>query len=435
MSTLLAPPSASPSEYSLARGAGAVAEPRPPRAGAVARRSAESPDTKAARECLGVLQLINGEHFAGAERVQVHLGRRLPEFGYAAGFVCLKPGRFAEQFDRSQGWLESAPMRGRFDLRAVDRVVAIARQRNVRLLHAHTPRSAMIASRAARRLALPWVYHLHSPTARDSSRSFQNLLNRWIERRALRRCDHLIAVSHSLRDEAVRQGWPEDRVTVVHNGVPAVRSMQRRSPRGGEAWRLGMVALMRPRKGLEVALEAIALLRRQGLPVSLRCIGPFETPSYERQIGRRIESLGLREHVDLAGFCDDVPSALSQLDAMVLPSLYGEGLPMVVLEAMASGLPVVATRVEGTPEAIRDRREGLLADPGSAPSLADRLAALVTGRVAGKALAWAARQRHGQHFSDRAMAAGTAEVYGRVLVRELIGAPAAAGLERPARRH
>jgi glycosyltransferase involved in cell wall biosynthesis len=176
-----------------------------------------------------------------------------------------------------------------------------------------------------------------------------------------------------------------------------------------------MVALMRPRKGLEFVLEAISLLAIQGHDVRLRCIGPFETVEYEKLINQRIAELVLKDRVERVGFTSDVPAALAQLDAMVLPSMFGEGLPMVVLEAMAAGLPVIATRVEGTPEAIRDGIDGLLAEPCNSDSLADAIRTLVTGGVDWNTMAESAFQRHASHFSDWAMAKATAEVYSKLL--------------------
>ena len=117
----------------------------------------------------------------------------------------------------------------------------------------------------------------------------------------------------------------------------------------------------------------------QGIDLVLRCIGPYESEDYRRAIERQIDELQLADRIEQVGFIDDVSSALAQLDAMVLPSLCGEGLPMVMLEAMAAGLPVIATRVEGIPEAITHGVEGLLAVPGDPDSLASEIAALVHG--------------------------------------------------------
>jgi glycosyltransferase involved in cell wall biosynthesis len=368
-----------------------------------------------------VLHVVNGEHFAGAERVQSHLGRCLPKYGVRADFACVKPGRFADCVDAAEakwGVAHRVPMRNRFDLGIARRVAQLARVGEYDLLHAHTPRTALITSIAATICRLPWVYHVHSPASRDSSKPLVNSINAWIERRSLAKCDHLITVSESLRNDCIESGYHPTRVTVVHNGVPAICYDRPATPKPGGRWVLGMVALMRPRKGLEVAIDAVSSLRQKGHDVVLRCIGPYETDAYRGEIDRRVERLGLGDRIEQVGFQADVPLALSHVDAMLLPSLYGEGLPMVVLEAMAAGLPVVATSVEGTPEAIRDGIDGLLAEPGSASSLAEKIERLFTGQVDWNSLSTESRKRHADAFSDWSMSRGVSQVYNLVLTED-----------------
>ncbi|HBJ33891.1 MAG TPA: glycosyltransferase family 1 protein [Planctomycetaceae bacterium] len=366
-----------------------------------------------------VLHVVNGEHFAGAERVQSHLGRCLPKYGVRADFACVKPGRFADAVDGAEskwGVAHRLPMQHRFDLSVVKRIAQTARTGGYDLLHAHTPRTAMITAIVARMTKLPWVYHVHSPAARDSCKRMVNSINAWIERRSLNSCDHLITVSESLRNDCILAGYHPTRVTVVHNGVPAICYDRSETPRPGGRWVLGMVALMRPRKGLEVAIDALSRLRAVDHDVILRCIGPFETEEYRHDINRQIADLKLGDRIEQVGFQSDVPLALSKLDAMLLPSLYGEGLPMVVLEAMAAGLPVVATAVEGTPEAIRDGIDGLLAEPASATDLAFKIEHMVTGKFDWNACAKSARVRHAESFSDWAMSRGVANIYRKVIL-------------------
>jgi glycosyltransferase involved in cell wall biosynthesis len=105
------------------------------------------------------------------------------------------------------------------------------------------------------------------------------------------------------------------------------------------------------------------------------------------------------------------------MDLFVLPSLFGEGLPMVVLEAMAAGVPIVATRIAGIDEAIRDGIDGMLVNPGDPHELARAIAGVIDGHHAWRRLRASAFRRHAQHFSDRAMAAGVAAVYREVLNR------------------
>lgn len=371
---------------------------------------------------LRVLHVVNGEHFSGAERVQSHLGRCLPRFGVTADFACVKPGRFADMLDErtdptsADYWGRGirVAMRHRLDWSAATTLADVAIDGGYDLMHAHTPRTAMLTSAASRRSGIPWIYHVHSPASRDGGRRLANAVNAWMESRSLRNASHQIAVSHSLREDLIAHGASPDHVSVVHNGVPAIRPMRTTKPCAGGRWTIGMIALMRPRKGLEVALEALSILDQRDIDVTLRCIGPFETDAYRRRVDSQIRNLGIGHRIDWVGFTNRIPAELVQLDAMVLPSLYGEGLPMVVLEAMAAAVPVIATRVEGTPEAIRHGVEGLLAQPQDPASLADEIESLVNGHHDWETMAEAAATRHGAAFSDAAMAAGTADVYSKI---------------------
>ncbi len=273
---------------------------------------------------LRALHLVNGEHFAGAERVQSHLGRCLPGSGVRADFVCLKPGRFATILERqggSWGQVYRQAMSNRFDLRVVQPIAKLVKKNRYDLLHAHTPRTAMIASIVARLTGKPWIYHVHSPAVRDSSRRFVNWFNHAIERGSLRNCEHRITVSHSLCHELIAQGVAPERLSVIHNGVPAIRPERQSTPTPGGPWVFGMVALMRPRKGLEVALQAMALLREQGYQATLRCIGPYESPEYHESVRKLIDQLQLAPHVEQLGFQADVSPDARQLgcDAVAEP--------------------------------------------------------------------------------------------------------------------
>jgi glycosyltransferase involved in cell wall biosynthesis len=361
-----------------------------------------------------VLHVINGEHYAGAERVQDLLAARLGEFGFEVALACVKPGQFAAARRYKSARLIETPMQGRFDWRPALRLARIVRNEGFALIHTHSSRTALVGSLAARLAGVPLVHHVHSPTARDTTHRIRNRLNVWAERISLSRAKKLVAVSNSLGDYLREQGVADERIRVVHNGVPQVDGLPDR-PAPSTEWTFGTVALFRPRKGLETALEALRRLRLQGAPARLRAIGAFETPEYEAKIRALVDSLGLADAVDWTGFTRDVHGELARIDAMILPSLFGEGLPMVVLEAMAAGVPVVATKIEGAPEAIRDGQDGLLVAPGDAAELAHALRGLIDGRIDWNALRRSALARHGEKFSDEAMARGVAAVYRETL--------------------
>jgi glycosyltransferase involved in cell wall biosynthesis len=361
-------------------------------------------------DTLRILHIINGEHYSGAERVQDLLTRQLPRIGCEVGFVCVKPHRFPSVRESKDTPLVVLPMRGRFDIRIAGEIARLVEAESYDLVHTHTPRTALVGRIAARRAGVPHVYHVHSPAGRDSTRRFANWTNTLVEWATLRDVDRLIAVSPSLRLYMIARGFAADRIACVPNGVPTCGQTQnRRTPSG--SWTLGTIALFRPRKGTEVLLETLAALRSRDINVRLRAVGGFETPAYEATIRTLAERLGLAGAIDWIGFTRNINRELARIDLFVLPSLFGEGLPMVVLEAMAAGVPVVASRVEGVPEAVRHRETGLLVDPGSVSQLAAAIEEVIGGDVDFAALSDGARRRHAELFSDATMAAGVAAVY------------------------
>jgi glycosyltransferase involved in cell wall biosynthesis len=360
-----------------------------------------------------VLHVVNGEHFAGAERVQDLLALRLPEFGIETSFVCVKPNRFPAA-RRSAAPLYKLPMRGRFDLRPAWKLGRLIRDEHFALLHTHTPRAALVGRIAARLARIPMVHHVHGQTANEVGRRWLSRFSAVVERFSLSEVKAVIAVSESAGRYIAAHGIALERVRVVSNGVPASEHLARRSP-PQDHWTLGTIALFRPRKGLEPLLDALAMLRKQGAAVRLRAVGSFQTAAYERSVRNYAERLGIEGAIEWTGFSSDVNGELAKLDLLVFPSLLAEGLPMVVIEAMAAGVPVIGTRVDGVADAIRDGVDGLLCDPGDATSLADAIGRIVRGEANWHSLRTSAWRRQRDVFSDRSMARGMAELYREIL--------------------
>ena len=176
-----------------------------------------------------VLHVINGEVYGGAERALDHLARHLGRFGFDVAMACLKPGLYPKVRHCRDVPLYEFPMRSRFDLRPVRALVRLVREGGFRLLYAHTARSALVAALVSRITGVPLVYHVQSPTARDTTRRWRNWLNSLVERLSLARASALVAVSESLADDLRRQGYAERRVAVVPNGSPC----RMPSPAGG----------------------------------------------------------------------------------------------------------------------------------------------------------------------------------------------------------
>ena len=372
------------------------------------------PVAAAATATTRILHIVNGEHYAGAERVQDHLAERLPEFGFQVGFACVKPDQFPARRRCQAAPLIGALMRSRTDLRPARLLARVIRDDGYAAVHTHTPRAALVGRVASWLAGVPMIHHVHSPTSRDSTRRVINWASTATERLSLLGVAAAIGVSQAMGRFARALGVSPERTWVVPNGVPCRQGLpERAAPRG--VWTLGAVALFRPRKGLEILLDALAELRERHVPVRLRAVGTFETPEYEQEIRARVKKLEIDDCVTWTGFCSNVAAELDQMDLFILPSLFGEGLPMVILEAMASGVPIVATHVEGVPEAIRHGQDGLLVPPHNASQLAEAIERYVARDVDWQAVRQSALQRQRELFSDDSMANGVAEVYRAVL--------------------
>jgi glycosyltransferase involved in cell wall biosynthesis len=365
-------------------------------------------------DTLRVLHVINGEHYAGAERVQDWLAMRLPELGVEVGFACLKPDRFPAMRRSQNTRLISVPMSSRFDIRSAWRLARIARTENFDIIHTHTPRSSLVGHLASRLANVPHVHHVHGHTASEVGHGLLKKVAAQIERLSLSRAAAIIAVSPSAAEYIHRWGVPKERIHLVPNGVPSRKClMNRRNTQG--IWTLGLIALLRPRKGLEDLLRALAILQQQKEPVKLRVIGRFECPKYEEEMKNLATDLGIVDLVAWRGFRQDIEAELDQLDVVVLPSILPEGMPMAVLEAMASGVPTIGTKVDGISDVIQNGQNGLLVRPGEPSELADAVSEIIRGKHDWQVLRRNSIAVHAERFSDEAMAAGVAQVYQKVL--------------------
>ncbi|WP_394537235.1 glycosyltransferase family 4 protein [Lysobacter enzymogenes] len=360
------------------------------------------------------LHLINGEHYAGAERVQDLLAQQLPRFGWDVDFACLKPGAFERERSARDSRVVVVPMRSRLDLGPVRRVAELLERGGYDLLHTHTVRSLLVGRFAARRARRPLLHHVHSRTDQDTENALRNRVNSAIQRFGAARAARLVAVSHGTAHYLRGLGYDDEVVRVVPNGVP-VNPAPRPWIAPDGTWTLGMVALFRPRKGVEVLIDALAQLRAQGRDVSLRAVGGFESPAYREQVLAHAQARGVAELIHWTGFTREVAAELGRIDLFALPSLYGEGLPMVLIEALARGLPVVATANEGIPEVLADGRAGALVPAGNATAMAAAIAALMDDPERAATLAARGLQRQRERYSDVAMARQVAAVYEEVL--------------------
>jgi glycosyltransferase involved in cell wall biosynthesis len=219
----------------------------------------------------------------------------------------------------------------------------------------------------------------------------------------------IFAVSEDLRGHMIAEGLPPGRVRVVHNGIdpgPLASPLSRRAARralgiANDTPVVGTVGRLDQVKDLGTLIEAFALVRRSEPDARLVIIGDG---SESTRLEECATELGARDGVLFVGHRDDARDLLAAFDMYANSSVY-EGISLTILEAMAAGLPVVATRVGGTPEIIDDEHTGLLVPMQSPLELAAAIETLLASPSSCRSLGRAARHCVETRFSLQGMAA------------------------------
>lgn len=246
------------------------------------------------------------------------------------------------------------------------------------LVHSHGWDAAMIGALALLDLPVPHLVHIHTTDiwlqSKKSKHHLRRSLTRWMFNRA---ATTVVGVSDAVRRHwCSALNWPSESFRVIRNGVDTARFYPSRNSersRSG-ALTIGVAARLQPNKGLEDLLRALAILAQDNLRPNLLIAG---SDGSRESLEFCVEQLGLREQVKFLGFVDDMERFYGGIDLGALSSLSGEGLPLFVLEAMSCGVPVVATDVGGTKEALRDGVDGFVVPAREPTALAAALRKLL----------------------------------------------------------
>jgi glycosyltransferase involved in cell wall biosynthesis len=296
------------------------------------------------------------------------------------------------------------------------------------LIHVQHPLERCVYARRVVRLEgwkMPLVVTAHSLFGEHSESTIETVMAP-----NLRAADWVIAVSPHIADQAMQLGVQSRRLRVIRSGVDAERFRPRPQDRAAARQALGIhpdarlvlfVGNLEPRKQVDVLLRALASVRKSIPSAALIVVGSGESAGVQDQTARLIRlthDLGLEpeDAVRFVGHVDDqeLLDYYSAADVFALPS-SSEAQGLVALEAMACGLPVVATAVGGLLSTIEDGRTGFLVPPGEVRALADRLQTLLGDESQRQAIGTAARQAVEQEFSWTRAVEATLEVYREVL--------------------
>ncbi len=376
-----------------------LASPKPVEAHASKPDGAES-------DMLRVFFMVDSLKFGGSESQMVEVARRLPSHRYRLTVGCLKvEGPYVETLRQAGIPVVEFPLRGSVlrpsSFLQLLRLWRFIRRERFDVVHTHDLWSNLIGVPAAwlarvrviissrRDLAHWWWY---TPHRRKILRRIQNLGT------------FVLANSEAVRSFLVKEdGFRADKIRVIRNAVDFERFACARgerekllpqcNPQDKLVILLGNMNL--PVKGHAFLIEAARAVRRELPSTRFVFVGDGrQRPGLEQ----RVKEVGLQDNFLFLGRRKDVPELLSCCDLSVLPST-AEGLPNAVLESMAAGLPVVATRVGGTPEIIEEGVSGLLVPPRDPEALAQAILRVLSDPMLARRLASAAQERVRTHFS------------------------------------
>ena len=349
-----------------------------------------------------IAHVVIGGDVAGGQVVALRLALAARDAGHDVVFVSPSKGPFLDRVRAAGIAAHVVPVSGAFDVRAFGRLTRLVRVEGVDVVHTHGHFAVNVLARLAARIARARVLsHMHIQNAFRPG--FGRGAQIALDNATARLCFAIVAVSEATREDLVRQGYPRDRLVTIHNGVDPAPDVE--PVRLADRPIILEVARLAEVKGQRVLLDALAHVQAT---VVLAGADLEHGDAYERELRADAERLGVSDRVVFAGHRDDVPALLAGCDVFCLPS-FAEGLPLVVLEAMAHGKPVVATSVGGTAELVVDGETGILVPPGDADALAAALKALLSDSERSRALGGAGRQRvlvefSAEHAAERVLA-------------------------------
>ena len=302
-----------------------------------------------------------------------------------------------------------------YDWRMIGQVIDRVKACQIDIVHAHEVKSDVITYLTARFHPVPIVTTLHGWIGN----SFKDRLFIKLDKCIVRGFDRVIAVSRRIEEELLGVGVPGKKLRMLHNAIVLER-YRRTGLRGVLAEAIGRpvaspviasIGRLSPEKGHSDLVDAIGIVSSRGQKVSLVLIGDGpERPKLLQQV----KTLGLQEAVHMPGYIQEPQRLLEEIDLLVLPS-HTEGLPNAALEALLMEVPVLATRVGGTPEVITDRETGRLVPAHSPEALADGILEFIDDSESWKRMASRGRAVVQANFDFRARTKKLQSIYDELL--------------------
>lgn len=295
--------------------------------------------------------------------------------------------------------LISIPDRGPLDWRVVSRLLRACRHENVSIWHGHDYKTNALGLLLKQFWPMRLVTTVHGWVHHTARTPFYYKLDQL----CLPRYERVLCVSDDLLENCLKAGVPGHKCLLLENGIDPMRYSRSQTtseakrrlglPEGGLV--VGAVGRLEEEKGFDILLQAVHAVQQRGLDVRLIVVGEG---SERVRLERLAAELKIASRLVLTGWQADVRGYFEAMDVFVLSS-HREGLPNVILEAMALEVPVIATRVNGVPRLIQDGRTGLLVNPGDVQALTTALAGLLKNQAIRELFSKAGRQKVETRYS------------------------------------
>lgn len=366
-----------------------------------------------------ILHVISSGGMYGAEAVILNLSHALEAAGHTSilGAIATSPHQppALHTAALAQGIASHLiPCSGQLDLSVPATIRTLAQQSQADVVHAHGYKADIYGWFGLRRTSIPLVSTCHTWYDNDAVVRLYGAL----DRRVLRYFAGVVAVSEDVERRLLEAGVSPAKVSLIRNGIdlqPFAHAHSTPSPDSPitHPLRVGLVGRLSPEKGVDLFLRAAARVLASHPATSFVVVG--DGPD-RQQLAALIDELGISANVSMPGHCDDMPTLYASLDLLVSSSRH-EGLPIALLEGMASALPLVATRVGAVPSAVVDGVTGLLIPPEDVDALTTAILSLLNDPQRSSAFGAAARSRIEQEFSAQHMANDYLNLYQAVTLK------------------
>jgi len=305
------------------------------------------------------------------------------------------------------------------DLLAVIDLTRFLKKNNYHIVHTHNSKAGFVGRLAARLAGVPVIIHtVHGFAFHREEPPWRRWLFKNLEILASRWCDRMIFISQPLIDWALKEGITgKDKIVKIYSGIDLdkfhpVAADEEKLIR--KKWNIneddaviGIVSKLWEGKGHEVLINAFSRIKDEIENAKLIIVGEGYL---QDRLNKLVDGLGLKGSVIFTGFKSEVSEIISCFDVAVLPSFF-EGMGRVLLEAMAMGKPVVASRVGGIPDLVRDNINGLLTEPGDEKALYGALKRLLTDRDLAHMMGREGIKSVNEQFSSKVMVRLISDLY------------------------